>query len=341
MQHEIIEPSDLLDPFGELVQKGWVRKPLLNYNREYIWHGCTRIKEWDYYAILHPDYGITFTVADLGYIGLISITWLDFKKKTYLSDDIILWLTRGKLGLPRTSDKGDIIINKKKISLSFERKADMRVLKIHHSDFNKGLGLNAELTLFQDPSMDTMVIASSWKKKPTKFYYNQKINCMPARGFITLGSDKYEFNEKNCFGVLDWGRGVWTYKNTWYWGSASGKIKDGSLIGWNIGYGFSDRSQASENIIFYNGRGHKLEDVSFQIDPSNYLKPWKFTSNDGRFEMVMEPLLDRNTKIDLKILKSIQHQIFGYFTGDIILDDGTKVHVNKLLGFAEKVLNQW
>ncbi|MFX1275613.1 MAG: DUF2804 domain-containing protein [Promethearchaeota archaeon] len=341
MQYEITESSDLLDPFGELVQKGWARKILFNFNKEYIWNSWPRMKEWDYYAILHPDYGITFTVADIGYLGIIAITWLDFKKKTCISDEILLWFTRGNLALPRTPEEGDIIVNKKGISLSFERKKEMRILKVDYPKFNKGMGIKAELNLTQDPLMDTMVILSSWKKRPTKFYYNQKVNCMPSQGIVTLGKNKYDFNPKNCFGVLDWGRGVWRYKSIWYWGSASAKLDDGSLIGWNLGYGFSDRSRASENIIFYNGKGHKIEDVTFQIDPKDYLKPWKFTSSDGRFELMMEPILDRSSKIDLIVLRSIQHQVFGYFTGDIILDDGKKIHVENILGFAEKVVNRW
>lgn len=186
MQHEITEPSDLLDPFGELNQIGWARRLLLNYNREYIWHGWSRIKEWDYYAILHDEYGIAFTVADLGYMSLIAIVWLDFKNKTFITDDILLWLTRGKLGLPRTSKEGNITINKKGLSLSFEIKTNKRVLKLNYPKFNDGTGIKAEISLTQDPSMDTMVIASSWKKKPTRFYYNQKINCMPAKGFVML-----------------------------------------------------------------------------------------------------------------------------------------------------------
>ncbi|MFX0090294.1 MAG: DUF2804 domain-containing protein, partial [Candidatus Hodarchaeota archaeon] len=77
------------------------------------------------------------------------------------------------------------------------------------------------------------------------------------------------------------------------------------------------------------------------IDPQDYLLPWKFISNDGRFEMDFEPILDRNSKVNLLIFKSIQHQIFGYFTGDVILDDGQKIRVARLLGFAEKVYNRW
>jgi len=40
-------------------------------------------------------------------------------------------------------------------------------------------------------------------------------------------------------------------------------------------------------------------------------------------------------------LESNQHQVFGHFTGYAILDDGAKLVVKNLLGFAEKVMNRW
>ena len=70
------------------------------------------------------------------------------------------------------------------------------------------------------------------------------------------------------------------------------------------------------------------------------MKPWKFKSNDGRFDMIMEPIVDRNTKINVFIIKTDQHQVFGHFSGDLILDDGKRVHVDRILGFAEKVSNK-
>lgn len=98
------------------------------------------------------------------------------------------------------------------------------------------------------PPMDTMVIATPWKEKKTAFYYNQKINCMRAEGTFTWGSHVYRFCPEDSFATLDWGRGVWTYDNRWYWGSGNG-IVDGHLFGFNIGYGFGDTTAASERQI--------------------------------------------------------------------------------------------
>ena len=142
--------------------------------------------------------------------------------------------------------------------------------------------------------------------------------------------------------VLDWGRGVWTYKNTWYWGSASGAV-DGVPFGWNIGYGFGNTSAASENMLFYNGKAHKLSQVKFNIpgDEKAFMEPWTFTSDDGRFEMGFRPVLDRASCTDVGLIKSDQHQVFGLFTGKAVLDDGKVIEIKDFPGFAEKVSNKW
>ena len=191
----------------------------------------------------------------------------------------------------------------------------------------------------RQPEMDTMVIATPWDKKHA-FYYNQKINCMKAKGYMVYDDKTYQFDPKTAFGTLDWGRGVWTYDNTWYWGSGNAMV-NGKPFGFNIGYGFGNTSAATENIIFYDGKGHKLDDVTFHIPEDDMLKPWKFTSSDGRFEMDFQPILDRAALTDLKFLISDQHQVFGKMTGKAVLDDGTVLEIKDVVCFAEKVRNRY
>lgn len=345
IQHEITETTPLLDRDGNLVQQGYARRLLLEYNREKIKAGWHRIKEWDYYAVLTPEYGVAAVVADLGLFGGADLVFLDFRNRTFICDQVFRPLTRGRLNLPLTSEEGDICIKGRKMELLFQRNPDHRRLSWRFPGFNRGQGMEAELVLGQPPEMDTMVIATSWPEKRTAFYYNQKVNCMPAEGHVRLGGNTYGFNRDNrAYAVLDWGRGVWTYQNTWYWGSLSGEI-GGRSFGWNIGYGFSDRTPASENMLFYDGRAHKLEEVTFHIPTrggkEDYLSPWTFTSSDGRFEMAFTPVLDRSADINLLVMRSDAHQVFGFFTGTAILDDGTKLAVDNLFGFAEKVFNRW
>jgi hypothetical protein len=339
MQHELTEQVDLLNDRGELNERGWARKLLATYNREQIRASWLRIKEWDYYCVLTPDYGIALTISDIGYLANISVSWLDFVSRTEVTESIMKPFTHGSLNLPRTSETGDVAFKDDHVEIRFTRNPASRVLTFSYPGFDHGKGIKGSLKLDQDPSLESMVL-TPFPGAPKTFYYNQKINCMPATGSVTVGNTSYQFEPRTSAGVLDWGRGVWTYRNTWYWGSGSGHV-DGHSFGFNIGYGFGDTTAASENVIFWDGKVHKLDRIEFQIPPDSYVKPWKFVSSDGRFDMDFEPILDRHARTDVGVIKTLQHQVFGYFTGDAVLDDGTRVHLDHFLGFAEKVFNAW
>lgn len=94
-----------------------------------------------------------------------------------------------------------------------------------------------------------MVIATPFETQKY-FYYNQKINLLAAKGQFSLGNIKHNFG-KDAFGVLDWGRGVWTYSNTWYWASMSGEYEN-HRYGLNLGYGFGNTKNATQNVFFFD-----------------------------------------------------------------------------------------
>jgi len=253
-------------------------------------------------------------------------------------------MTLGKTGFPSTSRAGDVSIAGKGYRIAFEKRGSQRHLTAHMDNFCEGKPIDIDLML-TDHEQDTMVIATPFPEKPKAFYYNQKINCMPAQGTAVFGGRTYTFSPEDAMGVLDWGRGVWTYSNTWYWGSASGWV-NGKPFGFNIGYGFGDTSAASENMLFYANKAHKLSQVTFNIPQKedgteDYMKPWTFTSDDGRFELSFEPIMDRASNTQVGPIGSDQHQVFGRFGGQVILDDGTPLAISDLTGFAEKVKNRW
>lgn len=330
----------LHDQQGHLIETGWARGGLRQYSREAVTAPWYRLKEWDYYCVLGEEYGVSFVIADNGYMGLLSVTWLDLTRPGTVSESRMLMFPRGHMGMPESADVGDIAVTHKGLTLDFRHVAGGRQLKLDCPSFDGGRGLSGELFLEQ-PAMDRMVIATPFDHDPKAFYYNQKINCMPATGEIRLAGQTYDFSPDKQFGVLDWGRGVWAYDNQWYWGSASGRV-EGRSFGFNIGYGFGNTSAASENMLFLDGRAHKLDQVTFHIPEDGYdTSPWHFSSNDGRFEMTFEPILDRRENLDVYFFRSIVHQVFGRFTGTVILDDGEKFEVCDLMGFAEDVRNRW
>ena len=344
-QHRITAPGPLLNADGTLREPGWATSLLLDYDRRAIRAAGFRIKEWDYYLITNDRFGLALTVDDNSYMGLYSVSLLDFEKPWEHTASPMVWLPFGKTGLPASSaaDAVTACLPNKKYDLRFEKKGSRRILDCRMDDFCDGKPLRAHVELV-DAGEDSMVIATPYADDPKAFYYNQKINCMPAEGRVEYDGRTYTFEPDTAFGILDWGRGVWTYSNTWYWSGACGVV-DGHRFGFNLGYGFGDTAAASENMLFYDGTAHKLGRVTFDIPQKDgrddFLSPWQFSDDEGRLSLTFTPVLDRASKTDVLVICSDQHQVFGRFSGTVVLDDGTRLEIRDLMAFAEKVRNRW
>lgn len=333
--HEVTRPQLLLNKQGDIAEPGWARSQIQTYRRSDITAPKFRIKEWDYYLVLNKDFAVAFTVSDLGYMGMLSASFLDFTAPCEHTETILTPFPMGKFRMPENSSVGDVSYEDKRLSVKFTLSPGQRRIQCSFKNFDGDKDLHCDITMAQ-PDMDSIVIATPWDKAK-HFYYNQKINCMRASGTVTYGGRTWTFDPADSFACLDWGRGVWTYHNTWYWGSASYTV-NGVPFGWNIGYGFGDTTAASENILFYDGKAHKLDDVTFNIpNGSDYMKDWTFTSSDGRFEMTFKPVIDRAARISLKVIETDQHQVFGRMSGKAVLDSGEVLEIKDVMCFAEKV----
>lgn len=346
MQKELKE-GPLLNKKGHLAQTGYSKKMVAEYDRSAIKANGLRIKEWDYYLITCDDYAVALTVDDNSYMGLMSVSILEFGKNPWEhTNSEMIWFPMGKVGFPSSSVTGDVSFKNKKVDFYFENKPTYRRLTVKYKKFDGKNDFECDIKLTDIPK-ESMVIATPFPEKKTAFYYNQKIVAMKAHGYVKFKGKTYKFNRRNnSYGMLDWGRGVWTYDNTWYWGAGHTSLRGGHTFGFNIGYGFGDTSAASENMLFYDGKAHKLEGVTFNIPKDkdgkdDFMSPWTFTSTDGRFEMKFEPIIDRKAYMKVGPLGSDQHQVFGKFTGKAILDDGKVIKVKNMLAFAEKVQNKW
>ena len=349
-QSRIVRPAPLLNDEGMLAHAGWATQLLLSYDRSRIGASKLRIKEWDYYLVNDDDYALAFTIGDMGYLALVSASLLDFKEGTFITESTMAPLPMGRIGLPSTSALGVTQFADKRAAMKFEVADGMRRIVVTFADFKDGQPLIAEIVLDREPQ-DSMVIATPWADDDAAFYYNQKIVGMRAIGSFALGSLYHTFSENDSFGLLDWGRGVWTRDNTWFWGVAQGN-QNGCVFGMNLGYGFGDTSAASENMAFVDGVAHKLGRVDFGIpvrdekaktvgERYDLLKPWHMTDDEGRLDLVFTPDIDRCDYIDLKAIVSDQHQVFGLFNGWVKLDDGTVFEIHDLRGSAEAVHNMY
>ena len=199
MQQEILAPTPLLNSDGTLSQPGWARQPHWQYQRQAIRAPRWRIKEWDYYAVLCADQqlGITLTVADLGYAGLFALCFLDFANRSFTQVDSLTLLPLGKLGLSADNHQGRIRHQSAALSIDIDLQPGCRQLRfaapgLTCADGRRGLA--GDILLQQPATLESMNIATSWAENRRAFYYNSKINCMPASGGFSLGGQQHSFD---------------------------------------------------------------------------------------------------------------------------------------------------
>lgn len=336
-------PGKLLDKDGNLTQAGWSTRQELDcnledchfYNLKFM-QGL-RIKVWDYYAITTPTHFFSFTVSDVGYIGSIFAYVIEFATGKYEEQTLTVPLASG-VSIPRNSDTGESVYEGGGRTLRFNVQGTKRTLSVRWPRFGAD-ELNAEVEFVVPEDHESMVISIPIRGK--RFYYNRKINCMPASGWVDYQGKRFEIEPQTCLGNLDWGRGVWEYESFWVWASASGFLKDKRRIGLNLGFGFGDTSAATENCFILEGRVHKLGTVNFTYDNHNFKAPWTMKDPEGRLDLVFTPFFERVAKTDLKVLRSEVHQMFGKYNGTVVTDDGKKIEIKDLIGWAEEHNAKW
>ena len=339
-QNKISVRTRLLDSDGELTAAGYGVTDVFEYRRGDIKANPMRIKEWDFYQISDERYTIQMVLADISLGGAGTFTLFDRKTGERVEALNLSVLTAGRLGLPENANTPHFIRNKgNNFNMSIQVMPEKRVLLFDGKD-SKGSCISAEITLDVAPGLEYLYMAVPFNEKK-HFYLNQKMNCMPASGKILCRLGEIELDSKSSFCVLDWGRGVWPYKCDWYWGNGSTYLPDGKVFGFEIGWGFGNMTAFTENTLFYDYKAHKIGEVFLEKDASDYMKPWIFTSNDGRFMMTMTPEFDNFTSSRVLAVGNICHQVFGLWNGYAVLDNGTVIEVNDMTAFCEHSDNRW
>lgn len=340
MEQTLLKEGKLLNEDGTLTEAGYAFGLVKEYNRIALGKNLNKRKEWDYYAFLNEENGVCITISNLSYLALFSLTYLDFKINKYITKTYIkLFPKAKKYILPKDSSTGNINIQERNYSFTVKHVDDERVITVIMKNFANYDAVKVSLKV-KATTEKSMVIATPFEK-PHQFYYNQKKNLLIGAGSIEIG--RRGINIPLCLGVLDWGRGIWSRDNTWYWSSLNYVDENGNNVGFNLGYGFGDTSKATENMFFFNKEAYKLNDVEFIFTNDekgniDFMKEVKVCSQSKDIDLVFTPVINRHDKTNAVIIKTNQNQLFGRFNGTITAEEKT-YEIKNALGFLEKVHN--
>ncbi|PKN81288.1 MAG: hypothetical protein CVU46_18815, partial [Chloroflexi bacterium HGW-Chloroflexi-8] len=169
-------PGKLLDAQGNLTQAGWAPQQVLDCNLENshfyklkFLQGM-RTKVWDYYAVTTPTHFFSFTISDIGYLGMVFAYVIEFATGKYEEQTLTIPFAAG-VSIPRNSTEGESVYVGGGKTLRFKVEGEKRTLFVRWPGFGKTT-LNAELEFTVPANHESMVVVIPIKDK--RFYYNRK-----------------------------------------------------------------------------------------------------------------------------------------------------------------------
>ncbi len=342
MQNEIVSSQALLDDKGNLLNPGWCRRNLYDYNIEKRCVSIMRLKEWDFYQVSNGEIMVQINFFNISLATCATFGFVDLKTGRKFDTMHIEFFTPNKNRLNKNGDfPNRILYSHGRTKIEFDT-----TQMGHHLTYEgqiKGKRLKAEFDCKRLPHHESITIAIPFDK-PGHFFYTNKINCLATDGYVLLEDERFEFVKDNTYTVLDWGRGIWPYRNMWYWANGSTRI-DGKLFGFELTWGFGNTSKATETALFYDGICHKISDVYLEHDPqidNKWMENWHFISRDGRLDLTMTPFYDNYSNLmPLNAFGMKTHQLHGLWNGFVVLDSGDKLEINDMYAFCEKVYTKW
>jgi len=334
---ELTEPVDLCTRRGSLrsAAVGWSRRPLHRCNLRGYW---PRKKRWNYWAVTSDRYLFSATVANLDYLGVVFVYFLDFQTKRFVEKTVSVPLGRG-CDLPETV-AGDVRVRHQAMRVALlDGESGGTDIRVRAAQFG-GKPLDANIAIAWPAGHETLNVVIPWARD--RFQFTSKQNTLPATGSVRIGDDEYVFEGGKAFGCLDYGRGIWRYGCFWNWGAASG-VQNGHTIGLNLGGSWTDGTGMTENGVCVDGRLTKIgDDLDFDYDAANFMRPWKVrTRKSGRVDLRFEPFFERVAKTDLLLMKSEVHQVFGHYSGSVVAEGGDEVTIDGLVGWVEQHTARW
>ncbi len=332
-ERELLEPVLLCDPGGRLNPDavGWSRRPLHQCNLRGHW---LRKKRWNYWAITTETHLFSMTVTDLDYAGLGFAYFLDFETREFTEQTVLHPLGRG-LTLPEGVE-GEVRFTDRRMNMLMADDGSTIRLTAESPDFG-GVAMQADFTVTRPAGQESVNVVIPWST--TRFQFTSKQEALPAKGEVRLGERRIAFDGFAC---LDFGRGVWPYRGFWNWAAASG-VQGGRTVGLNLGGGWTDGTGMNENGFVVDGRVTKVhDDLRFEYDPANFMRPWRIrTRETDQVDLTFEPFFERVARTEAVIVRSEVHQMIGRFSGTVVTEDGERIAIERMVGWAEEHRARW
>ncbi|HEY5013138.1 MAG TPA: DUF2804 domain-containing protein [Acidimicrobiia bacterium] len=343
-ERELTEPVDLATADGRSLNpaaRGWSRRPLHRANLRGDWG---RTKRWDYWAILAGDLVVSSVYADVDYLGLADVWWVDLATGHTGGRGIVAPFARG-MRLPDVPATAPLHVARRHFELDISDDADGTTHLRARWDERDGSPARLDASIALPVGHESLNVVIPWSDR--RFQFTSKHQARPAHGELVVGDRHRPFGRDSggngaAWGVLDVGRGRWPYRTRWNWGGGAGATTDGRIVGIQIGGRWTEGTGFTENGVIVDGVLTKLgTELRWQYDWDEPTRPWLVDDPHGRLHLRLDPRFDKHSKTEAGVMGTETHQVFGTWSGTFVADDGESIELAGIQGFAEESRSRW
>lgn len=339
-EHEITRPGELLARDGHLREPGWARRQQLTWNRDAV-ADPMRLREWDFVAWQSATAAVNVTLLNLGFVQLGTLTVVELpgavKHETSvvrLSQDDPFQLSSALEGSAWLQLAGE-----PERSVAITSTSTQTDVSLAITTPLSGPPARGAVSLARRATMEYLSLATPFVGDPSQFFFEQKVPGLAATGSIAIDGKTFEFTDAPA--IIDWGRGVWPSQATWRWAAGQVTLGDGRAVAFNLGEGFGDDQRGSENLFVIGDRAQKLGRVAWTFDPTRRDRAWTFADGEGRLTLTLTPSGEEGGGLDFGERYSRLAKIYGTWSGQFRLEDGSTIFLDGAIGFAEEMQLSW
>ena len=312
MQREINESSKVFEDNGEVLQAGWAKSSVFEYNSEQS-KTAGKHSERDCYFINNGEVSLYLSVENFGLEFAVKIAVADLKKGGVISDCVVKKLVLLKKELPEAGNKGEFLYTDKRLQLQLTNTADSRFLKCDFIDFGglKNLYFNINLKKTDGESLNEL---APFERNRKYFYLKRFVPKFVASGVIRVGGLEYTLNENNTRAYFDWTRFSKPRKHNYQRLSAD-CIIDGKRFALCLASRVGDNRYGNENCFFIDGKLEKLSQINVKGTSGRLDRPFYFKAGYSALDITFKPFTVRGEPMCAVMDKTTV--IFGRLYGSI------------------------
>lgn len=281
--------------------------------------GRLRLKQWQHFAIVHPEVALTFAVVDAGFLRLGWVQIVDratgervehARQAPWLDLSVARTLFGGRSWLR----SGDVRIE-----------IDAQLGKGRHDIQIDAPDLEARLTCTADATALEVVLPVGRGRA----MWSHKVP-LPVSGTIRWRGRELTLDPTGCVAILDLHKAHYPHRTWWHWGTFAGHDAAGRRIGVNLTRNLVEDPTMHECALWIDGRLTLLDPPTFSLETD----PW--TVRGPGVDLRFDGDGERREDLSVGPIVSRFRQRYGRWTGTVAGHE-----VRDLWGLAEDHTSHW